>query len=85
MPDTQKLGLLHYCGIDVTELSFHLQLDVFGLCPTDFSFSERGDTTMITKTRNLNECQLREHMRQDFASITYNVDSVSIYTSTYIK
>jgi hypothetical protein len=66
-------------------LKFNLQLDVFGLCPTDFSFSERGGTTTITKSRNLNKCQLREHLRQDFASVTYNVDSVSIYSFIYIK
>ncbi|PSN46736.1 Apolipophorin [Blattella germanica] len=50
-------------------------LDVFGLCPTDYSYTERGGTTTITKSRNLNKCHLREHLRQDFASVTYHVES----------
>lgn len=85
MSEKRNLGYVHYCSIVLLNLRFNLQLDVFGLCPTDFSVSERGEITTITKTRNLNECQLREHLRQDFASVTYNVDSVSIYTFVYIK
>lgn len=79
IPDIQYLK--EYCRIVVllVNLMCNLQLDVFGLCPTDISVAERGDTTTITKIRNLNKCQLREHLRQDFASVTYPINSVSIW------
>ncbi|KAJ9587838.1 hypothetical protein L9F63_018710 [Diploptera punctata] len=40
-----------------------------------FSITERGNSAYITKFRNLNHCHLREHLRQDFASVTYHVES----------
>lgn len=48
-----------------------LQIDVFGSCPTDFSFSKDGDTLIVRKERNLNRCAYREDFRSDILSVGY--------------
>ncbi|XP_054290361.1 apolipophorins-like [Macrosteles quadrilineatus] len=45
--------------------------DVFGICPTEFSFSKDGSKVTIHKTRNLNRCALREDFNFPFPTTAY--------------
>lgn len=43
---------------------FASQVDVFGGCPTDFTFRKDGDSLVVHKERNLARCSYRENIRQ---------------------
>jgi len=45
--------------------------DVFGVCPTEFSFSKDGSKVKIHKSRNLNRCALREEFNFPFPTTPY--------------
>lgn len=47
------------------------QIDVYGSCPTEFSFSKDGDVLIVRKERNLNRCAYREDFRSDILSVGY--------------
>jgi hypothetical protein len=61
---------------------FALQHDVFGICPTEFSFTKDGGKLTIHKTRNLNRCALREEFNFPFPTTPYQAvqSSVSIWS-----
>ena len=64
-----KRELTHESCTKKTILLF--QVDVFGSCPTDFSFSKDGDTLIVRKERNLNRCAYREDFRSDILTVGY--------------
>ncbi|XP_023030403.2 retinoid- and fatty-acid binding glycoprotein apolipophorin [Leptinotarsa decemlineata] len=51
------------------------ETDVFGLCPTEIVQHQEGNILVIQKSRHLNKCGYREHLRQDFFSTTFNQNS----------
>ncbi|XP_046751140.1 apolipophorins [Diprion similis] len=53
----------------------HHETDVFGTCPTDFTFSTSGESRIIKKHRNLDECSYRENIRQDLMSTSFDPNS----------
>ncbi|XP_046492116.1 apolipophorins [Neodiprion pinetum] len=53
----------------------HHETDVFGSCPTDFTFSTSGESRTIKKHRNLEECLYRENIRQDLMSASIDPNS----------
>ncbi|XP_023246016.1 apolipophorins [Copidosoma floridanum] len=44
------------------------EVDVLGGCPTDFSFFKEADVQVVQKTRNLNACSGREHVKHGLFS-----------------
>lgn len=52
-----------------------LQGDVFGGCPTDFSFQSDQDFVTVNKYRNLIECTNRENIREGIISSTFDARS----------
>lgn len=57
-----------------------LQFDVFGGCPTDFTFHKDGESLVVNKERNLVRCSHRENIREGPVSAIY--DSKSDIQST---
>lgn len=53
----------------------YFQIDVFGSCPTDFSFNKEGETLTVKKERNLNRCFHRENIREGPLSVIYDPKS----------
>ncbi|XP_023288424.1 apolipophorins, partial [Orussus abietinus] len=53
----------------------HQEVDVFGGCPTDFSFRKTGDTLVVQKFRNLNQCLYRENLRQGLITSAFDSHS----------
>ncbi|XP_011144506.2 apolipophorins [Harpegnathos saltator] len=53
----------------------HHEVDVFGGCPTDFTFHKDGDSLIVQKERNLARCSYREHIRQGPVSAIYDLSS----------
>jgi hypothetical protein len=53
----------------------NFQIDVFGSCPTGFSFHKEGETLTVKKERNLNHCSHRENIRNGPVSAIYDLDS----------
>ncbi|XP_019888404.1 apolipophorins [Ooceraea biroi] len=51
------------------------EIDVFGSCPTDFSFNKEGETLTIRKDRNLNRCSHRETINEGPVSAIYDLKS----------
>lgn len=47
------------------------EVDVFGACPTEFTFTKDGDTLIVRKDRNLNRCAYREDFVSDILSVPY--------------
>ncbi|KAK7794405.1 hypothetical protein R5R35_011682 [Gryllus longicercus] len=62
------------------------EVDIFGICPTDISFSRSGETITIKKARNLNRCSHREDIKQEFLSTPFvgnaDLQSVPLLEST---
>lgn len=54
------------------------QSDVFGICPTDFTFSKDGSKLTIQKSKNLNRCALREEFNFPFPTTTYQAVQSSV-------
>jgi len=53
----------------------NFQIDVFGSCPTGFSFHKEGETLTVKKERNLNHCSHRESINQGPVSAVYDLNS----------
>ncbi|KAL6267909.1 hypothetical protein P5V15_000977, partial [Pogonomyrmex californicus] len=53
----------------------HHEVDVFGGCPTDFTFHKDGDSLVIQKERNLIRCSHRESIRNSPVSAIYDQKS----------
>ncbi|XP_018393503.1 PREDICTED: apolipophorins [Cyphomyrmex costatus] len=53
----------------------HHEIDVFGGCPTDFSFHKDGDSLVIHKERDLTRCSYRESLRNGPISSIYDQKS----------
>ncbi|XP_071631577.1 apolipophorins [Temnothorax longispinosus] len=53
----------------------HHEVDVFGGCPTDFSFHKDGDSLVIHKERDLIRCSYRESIRNGPVSAIYDQKS----------
>ncbi|XP_046401090.1 apolipophorins-like isoform X2 [Ischnura elegans] len=51
------------------------ETDIFGVCPTDFTYHEEGDVLKVTKRRNLNRCAHREGLHNNFFSSYYDEPS----------
>lgn len=51
------------------------QVDVFGSCPTDFTYHKEGDSLVVRKERNLGRCSHRENIRQGPVSAIYDFSS----------
>ena len=51
------------------------ETDVFGTCPTSFSSTKSGDSTYVTKTRNLNACGFRETLSNGLITGVINENS----------
>ncbi|XP_045469243.1 apolipophorins-like [Harmonia axyridis] len=51
------------------------EIDVFGQCPTYATKIVDGDTTTITKNKNLNKCAFRESITNDYFTSTFNIHS----------
>ncbi|XP_029170500.1 apolipophorins [Nylanderia fulva] len=58
----------------------HHEFDVFGGCPTDFTFHKDGESLVVNKERNLIRCSHRESIREGPVSAIY--DSKSDIQST---
>ncbi|XP_032678528.1 apolipophorins [Odontomachus brunneus] len=53
----------------------HHEVDVFGGCPTDFTFHKDGDSLVVHKDRNLARCSYRENIQQSPVSgVDHNSD-----------
>ncbi|XP_014488121.1 PREDICTED: apolipophorins [Dinoponera quadriceps] len=50
----------------------HHEVDVFGGCPTDFTFRKDGDSLTVRKERNLARCSHREHILYGPVSVMYD-------------
>ncbi|XP_071450261.1 apolipophorins-like [Hetaerina americana] len=48
------------------------ETDIFGTCPTDFTYHEEGSVLKVTKRRNLNRCGHREDIHNIFHSAHYD-------------
>ncbi|CAK9823680.1 unnamed protein product [Anthophora retusa] len=48
--------------------TLHQETDVMGACPTQFQFSQDGDTQVIRKSKDLEQCAYRENMNQGLIS-----------------
>lgn len=48
------------------------ETDIFGVCPTEISQHHEGNVLVIQKSRNLNKCAYREHVKQDFLVTVFN-------------
>ncbi|XP_063705361.1 apolipophorins isoform X2 [Culicoides brevitarsis] len=48
------------------------ETDVFGVCPTNTVVNTLGDSTVITKTRDLNTCAHRESLADGFIKSVFN-------------
>ncbi|KAG7188374.1 hypothetical protein KM043_008028 [Ampulex compressa] len=46
----------------------HHETDVFGSCPTHFTFHKDGDNLVVQKSRNLNHCSHRENLNHGLLS-----------------
>ncbi|XP_014235825.1 apolipophorins [Trichogramma pretiosum] len=44
------------------------EVDIFGGCITDFTFSKEGDVQIVQKNKNLNSCSNRENVKQGLFS-----------------
>lgn len=53
----------------------NFQFDVFGGCPTDFTFHKDGESLVVYKERNLNRCSHRENIREGIVSAIYDAKS----------
>ncbi|KAM0732090.1 Apolipophorin [Formica fusca] len=53
----------------------HHEFDVFGGCPTDFTFHKDGESLVIQKERNLVRCSHRENIREGPVSAIYDSKS----------
>lgn len=53
----------------------HHEFDVFGGCPTDFTFHKDGESLVIYKERNLGRCSHRENIREGPVSAIYDSKS----------
>lgn len=53
----------------------HHEVDVFGGCPTDFTFHKDGDSLAIQKERDLVRCSHRENIRNGPVSAIYDQKS----------
>ncbi|XP_046401094.1 apolipophorins-like [Ischnura elegans] len=51
------------------------ETDIFGVCPTDFTYHEEGGVLKVTKHRNLNRCAHREGLHNNFFSTYYDEPS----------
>ncbi|CAG9854324.1 unnamed protein product [Phyllotreta striolata] len=51
------------------------ETDIFGVCPTEVVQHHEGSDLVVQKSRDLNKCAYREHLRQDFFATTFNVNS----------
>nr|XP_033329599.1 apolipophorins [Megalopta genalis] len=51
------------------------ETDVMGVCPTKFSFYKKGETLVVEKTRNLDQCSFRENVNQGL--VTAMVDTAT--------
>ncbi|XP_066261681.1 apolipophorins isoform X2 [Euwallacea similis] len=56
-------------------LTSNYETDVFGRCPTEQVSHKEGNLVVIRKSRSLNRCSYREHIRQDFLSTVLNLNS----------
>ncbi|KAL6440757.1 hypothetical protein ACFW04_003301 [Cataglyphis niger] len=53
----------------------HHEFDVFGGCPTDFTFHKDGESLVVHKQRNLVRCSHRENIREGPVSAIYDSKS----------
>ncbi|XP_012523598.1 apolipophorins [Monomorium pharaonis] len=53
----------------------HHETDVFGSCPTDFTFHKDGDSLVIHKLRDLMRCSHRESINEGVVSVIYDQKS----------
>lgn len=53
----------------------HHEFDVFGGCPTDFTFHKDGESLVVHKERNLVRCSHRENIREGPVSAIYDSKS----------
>lgn len=55
-----------------TEQKPSTQVDVFGVCPTEVSFSQEGAAVLVHRSRDLSRCAHREQGRNDLITAVYN-------------
>ncbi|XP_017879492.1 apolipophorins [Ceratina calcarata] len=53
----------------------HHEIDVMGSCPTEFNFRKEGESVIVNKNRNLEQCAFRENVNQGL--ISGNMDTVA--------
>ncbi|XP_056636733.1 apolipophorins [Diorhabda sublineata] len=51
------------------------ETDVFGLCPTEIAQHKQGADLVVVKSRDLNKCAYREHLKADFFATTFDLNS----------
>ncbi|XP_047104150.1 apolipophorins isoform X1 [Schistocerca piceifrons] len=70
-----KRAILSLLQIPNTKSSSASEVDVFGICSTNVRHSQRGDVTVISKSRNLNRCASRENLIQEILSTRFTGQS----------
>ncbi|KAJ6644415.1 Apolipophorin [Pseudolycoriella hygida] len=65
------------------------ETDVFGTCPTTFSQTQSGDTIIVTKTRDLNQCGHRESLATGLITSIFDdnagVKSTPLLNGNYVS
>ncbi|KAG8239237.1 hypothetical protein J437_LFUL012561, partial [Ladona fulva] len=66
------LSLVQISRIQSSGSAHAHETDIFGTCPTDYTFYEDGSILKITKRRNLNRCAHREGLQNTFLTSSYH-------------
>ncbi|KAK2585087.1 hypothetical protein KPH14_008599 [Odynerus spinipes] len=53
----------------------HHETDVFGSCPTDFTFRKEGDSLVVQKYKDLSQCSYRENIKQGLVTSVFDTSS----------
>ncbi|XP_066596058.1 apolipophorins [Prorops nasuta] len=69
------ISLFQSAILNESGTSTHHETDVFGVCPTDFSFTKEGEILTVRKQKNLAHCSHRENIQPGLLSATYDTSS----------